>query len=234
MIHIWHCSLRLFTLIACCHLAQCAFANGMPTIREIVERFDAAQAKADTLQAPFTLYMKRALLQTPAVTRGILYLSGSDCAHFNFAPPEDLIIHITPKALVSYSPSENKGEMLKIGLVKNVNRKFLGLGQQLSFLSDFFKLEASDPKNFPGTLMVTLTPRSISLKKRMEMIQIWIDSETYLPKRLNWVERGGDAWLLELGTLQINKAIPASILNFAVPEKTPMRSEFSFFATRKK
>jgi outer membrane lipoprotein-sorting protein len=206
----------------------------MPTIREIVERFDAAQAKADTLQAPFTLSIKRAMLQTPAVTKGTLYLSGSDCAHFVFSPPEDLIIHITPKALVSYSPSENKGEMLKIGLVKNVNRKFLGLGQQLSFLSDYFKLEASDPKDIPGTLLVTLTPRSISLKKRMEIIQIWIDSDTYLPKRLNWVERGGDTWLLELGTLQINKGIPASILNFAAPKSAPMRSEFSFFATRKK
>ena len=234
MIHIHPHSLRLLALIACYQPVQCAFANGMPTIKEIVERFDAAQAKVDTLQTPFTLSMKRALLQTPAVTKGTLYLSGTDCAHFTFSPPDDLIIHITPKALVSYSPSENKGELLKIGFIKNANRKFLGLGQQLAFLSDFFKLEASEPKDFPGTLLVTLTPRSLSLKKRMEVVQIWIDSETYLPKRLNWIERGGDAWLLELGALQINKAIPGSILNYSVPKNTPMRSEFSFFATRKK
>jgi outer membrane lipoprotein-sorting protein len=145
-----------------------------------------------------------------------------------------LVIHITPKSLVSYSPSEKKGEMLKIGPVKNANRKFLGLGQRLSFLSDFFKLEVSESKEVTGTLLVTLKPRSISLKKRMEIVHIWIDRETYLPRRLNWIERGGDTWLLELGTMQINKVIPASILNFAVPKGTPMRSQFSFFATRKK
>jgi len=225
---------RLILFVLCGSLAQCAFGDGIPTVKEVVERFDIAQARAETIQAPFSLTIRRTLLQTPTITRGTLYLSGSDCVHLTFAPPEDLIIHITPKALVSYSPSEKKGEMLKIGPIKNANRKFLGLGQQLSFLSDFFKLEVSESKDISGTILVTLKPRSISLKKRMDVLQIWIDRETYLPKRLNWIERGGDAWLLELGSLQINKAIPASILNFAVPKETPMRSQFSFFATRKK
>jgi outer membrane lipoprotein-sorting protein len=102
------------------------------------------------------------------------------------------------------------------------------------FWSDFFKLEASMAKDFPGTILVTLIPRSLSLKKKMERAQLWIDSETYLPKRLNWVERGGDAWLLELGQMQTNRLIPATILNFSVPPGTPMKSEFSFFKSQKK
>jgi len=232
--HTYHCLPRLLVFMLCGSLAHFAFGDGVPTVKEVVERFDIAQARAETIQAPFSLTIKRALLQTPTVTRGTLFLSGSDCVHFTFAPPEDLVIHITPKSLVSYSPSEKKGERLKIGPIKNANRKFLGLGQQLSFLSDFFKLEVSESKEISGMLLVTLKPRSISLKKRMEMLQIWIDRSTYLPKRLNWIERGGDSWLLELGVLQINKVIPASILNFTVPKETLMRSQFSFFATQKK
>jgi outer membrane lipoprotein-sorting protein len=204
----------------------------VPSLGELVDRFDRAQAGAETLRTQFTLSIKRAMLQTPSVTKGTLYLYGSECAHFDFAPPEDLVIHITSKALVSYSPMEKIGEMQKIRLKKNVNRKFLGLGQRLSYLSDYFKLDAPQPDQ--GALLVTLKPRSLSLKKRMELVQIWIDKDTYLPKKLKWVERGGDAWLLEMGTIQTNVAIPPSVINFAMPPGTPAKHGFSFFAARKK
>jgi outer membrane lipoprotein-sorting protein len=204
----------------------------VPSLGELVQRFDMAQAKADTLKASFSLSIKRAMLQTPSVTRGTLYLYGSECAHFDFAPPEDLVIHITDKALVSYSPAEKKGEMQKIGLKKKVNRKFLGLGQRLSYLSDYFRLDA--PQQDQGALSVTLKPRSLSLRKRMDLLQIWIDRDTYLPKKLKWVERGGDTWLLELGTIQTNIAVPPSVIDFAMPPGTPARQGFSFFASRKK
>ena len=211
----------------------CTFLAGqVPSIREIVDRFDAAQAKIDTLQAPFTLSIKRAMLQTPSITKGTFYLSGSNFAHFAFLPPEDLIIHVTDKAFVSYMPGSKKGEMKKTGVAKSISRKSLGLGQRLSYFSDFFKLEASEPKDKPGTLMVTLTPRSISFKKKMEKIQVWIDRETYLPKSLTWIERGGDVWSMELGTIQTNRAIQASVLNFAVPAGTQMQSGFSFFSAK--
>jgi len=88
----------LLTLFA--HGAQAPQA----TLKEVAERFDAAQARVNTLQAPFALTIRRALLKTPTVTKGTLYLQGSDFAHFTFAAPEDLILHLTPKALISYSP----------------------------------------------------------------------------------------------------------------------------------
>jgi outer membrane lipoprotein-sorting protein len=205
-----------------------------PSLRELVERFDAAQAKVQTLQAPFTLTIHRSLLKTPTVTKGTLYLQGSDFAHFTFAPPDDLILHLTPKALISYSPGAGKGEMLKIGFIKNANRQFMGLGQKLSYLSDFFSATYSESKDAGGTYLVALQPRSLSVKKRMQGIQLWVDRDTYLPKQVNWIERSGDSWLLELGPLQTNQPLPATVIGFKVPEGTPLRSEFSFFATRKK
>jgi len=209
-------------------------AAAQPSVQEVVERFDAAQAKVATLQAPFSLTIRRAMLKTPTVTRGTLYLQESDFAHFNFAPPEDLILHITPKALVSYSPAEGVGERLKIGIIKNANRKFLGLGQKLSYLSDYFQISLGDGREVPGTLLLTLQPRSLSVRKRMQVLLIWVDRESWLPRQMNWVERGGDSWLLELGTLVVNQPLPASVTGFKLPPGIPVKEEFSFFATRKK
>jgi outer membrane lipoprotein-sorting protein len=206
----------------------------VPSMRAIVERFDAAQAKAETIKVPFTLSIKRAMLQTPAVTKGTLYLSGSDFAHFAFSPPEDLVIHLTNKSLVSYSPAEKKGEMAKFGLAKKVNRKFLGLGQQLSFMSDYFKMEASIAGDMNGAFLVTMKPRSLSMRKRMDLLQVWVDRETYLPRRFKWVERGGDTWLLEMGAMQLNVQIPQAVANFEMPPGTPTRQGFSFFTSKKK
>lgn len=205
-----------------------------PTLQEVVERFDAAQARVVTLQAPFTLTLRRALLKTPTVTKGTLYLQGSDFAHFAFAPPEDLILHLTPKELVSFSPGAREGERLKIGAIKNANRKFLGLGQKLTYLMEYFQVGLGDSKDVGGTWFVTLMPRTMAMKKRMQAVYLWVDRDTYLPRQVQWIERGGDSWLLELGPLQTNLALPAAVSGFKVPDGVPLRSEFSFFATRKK
>ncbi len=205
-----------------------------PSVQEVVARFDAAQAKVATLQAPFSLTIRRAMLRTPTVTRGTLYLQESDFVHFSFAPPEDLILHLTPKALISYSPAEGAAELLKIGIIRNANRKFLGLGQRLSYLSDYFRISAGDGKGVPGSILLTLEPRSTSVRKRMQVLLIWVDKDTYLPRQVNWVERGGDSWLLELGPLVTNQPLPAAVTGFKLPPGIPIKDEFSFFATRRK
>lgn len=209
-------------------------AQTAPPLKELVERFDAAQSKVDTLQAPFTLTMRRSMLKTPTVAKGTLYLQGSDFAHFNFAAPEDLVLHLTPKALISYSPGSKEAEFLKIGVIKNSNRKFLGLGQKLSFLGEYFQIGLGQSKDVAGTYFLMLTPRTLGMKKRMQSLYIWVDHESNLPRQLQWVERSGDSWQLELGTLQVNQPLPQSVTGFKLPEGVSLKSEFSFFATRKK
>jgi len=215
-------------------LATALVAQSLPPLREVVERFDAAQAQVQTLQCPFTLTLRRALLRTPSVTRGTLSLQGSDFAHFAFQPPEDLILHLTPKTLLSYSPEAREGELMKIGIFKNADRKFLGLGQKLSYLSDYFQIALADAKDSSNTWHLTLSPRTLSLRKRLQTLDLWVDKESWLPRQLQWVERSGDSWFLELGALRINQPLPAAVTGFKVPEGVPMRNEFSFFATRKK
>lgn len=205
-----------------------------PSLREAVERFDAAQAQVQTLQCPFTLTLRRALLKTPSITRGTLYLQGSDFAHFAFQSPEDLILHLTPKALVSYSPDARAGELLKIGLIKNANRKFLGLGQKLSYLTEYFQVRLEEAPDLPGAWLLAMTPRTLAMRKRMQALNLWVDMETWLPRQIQWVERSGDSWLVELGALRINQPLPASVTGFKLPEGVPLRRDFSFFATRKK
>jgi len=206
-----------------------------PPLREVVERFDSAQAQVQTLQCPFTLTLRRALLKTPSVTRGTMYLQGSEFAHFAFQPPEDLVLHLTPKALISFSPEAREGELMKIGIIKNSDRKFLGLGQKLSYLSDYFQIALGETRDGPtGTWFLALAPRTLSLRKRMQALNLWVDKETWLPRQVQWVERSGDSWLLELGGLRINQPLPATVTGFRLPEGIPLRSEFSFFATRKK
>lgn len=204
------------------------------SLKDLVERFDTAQAKVETLQAPFTLTLRRALLRTPSVTRGTVFLQGSDFVHFAFAPPEDLVLHLTPKMLVSYSPAAKQAERLKIGRIINANRKFLGLGQKLSYLSDYFTVGLGDSRELPGTHFLSLLPRTLAMKKRMRGLYLWVDQGTYLPRMVRWEERGGDVWSLELGALLLNQPLPPSVTGFKLPEGIQPSPEFSFFATKRK
>lgn len=223
-----------FRSLALLALGGCVQAAGLPSVKEVAERFDAAQSRVETMQAPFTLTIRRALLRTPTVTRGTVYLQGTAFVHFAFQPPEDLILHLTPKALVSYSPLAGEGELLKIGFFKNADRRFLGLGQKLSYLSDWFQIGLSEGHEVPNTWMLTLTPTGLSLRKRIKSMLLWVDRDTYLPRQVQWVERSGDEWHLELGALQINQGLPAAVTGFKVPAGVPLRSEFSFFGSRRK
>ncbi|HJV90423.1 MAG TPA: outer membrane lipoprotein carrier protein LolA [Holophagaceae bacterium] len=211
-----------------------ASGQSLPPLQEVVERFDAAQAKVQTLQAPFTLTIKRALLRTPTATKGTVYLQGSEFAHFAFSAPEDLILHLTPKELLSYSPEDRSGERLKIGIIRNADRKYLGLGQKLSFLKEGFQIGVGESKDPSSTLFVTLSPRSLSLRKRMQAINLWVDRETWLPRQIQWIERSGDTWTLELGPLKLNQPLPPSVQAFRLPEGITVREDFSFFTGRKK
>ena len=215
-------------------LALPLLAAPLPSLREAVERFDAAQARVGTFQAPFTLTTRRALLKTPSVTKGTVYLQDTRFVHFAFAPPEDLVLHLTPKALVSYSPAAGQGEMLKIGWIRNADRRFLGLGQRLSELSDYFKTELAEDREVPGSYRLDLLPRALSVRRRMQVLRIWVDRESWLPRQVLWVERGGDTWQLEMGPPTLNRPLPAAVTGFQVPKGVPLRSEFSFFATKKK
>ena len=211
--------------------ALVAQAPQPPNLQEVVERFDAAQAGVQTLEAPFVLTTRRALLKTPTAMKGTLYLQGSEFAHFVFAPPEDLILHLTPRELVSYSPSAKQGERLKVGHVIHANRKFLGLGQKLSYLSQYFEIALGSSSEVPGTWFLALTPRTLGMKRRMQALDLWVDQKTWLPRRVLWVERGGDSWQLDLGSLKINQPLPAAVTGFQVPAGTPLAKSFSFFAT---
>ncbi len=215
-------------------LALPLVAQGPPPLREVVEHFDTAQAQVQTLQCPFTLTIRRALLRTPSVTRGTLYLQGSEFAHFAFQAPEDLILHLTPNILISYSKEAHEAELLKIGIIKNANRKFLGLGQKLSYLSDYFQVALGEAKNGSSTWLLALTPRTLGLRKRFQVLNLWVDRESWLPRQIQWVDRSGDSWQLELGALRVNQPLPPAVVGFRLPEGTPTRSEFSFFATRRK
>jgi outer membrane lipoprotein-sorting protein len=72
------------------------------------------------------------------------------------------------------------------------------------------------------------------MRRRFQSIVLWVDRESYLPRQIQWVERSGDAWFLELGPLQVNQLLPSSVTGFKVPPGVPLQSEFSFFGTRKK
>ena len=112
--------------------------------------------------------------------------------------------------------------------------EFLGLGQKLSYLSDYFTVSLGDSKEMAGTIFLALQPRRTGMKKRMQGLYIWVDQSSYLPRQVQWVERSGDIWTLELGPLALNQPLPPSVTGFKLPEGIPLRSEFSFFATRKK
>nr|WP_320132972.1 outer membrane lipoprotein carrier protein LolA [uncultured Holophaga sp.] len=209
-------------------------AQPAPDLRTLVERFDTAQARAETIQATFTLSIRRAMLRTPTITRGTLYIQGSSFVHFAFDPPEDLILHLTPKALISYSPRTKEGEVLKIGIIRHADRKVLGLGQKLAYLSDYFQIQQEDDRELPETYALRLNPRSLSIKRRLQLLRIWMDRSSSLPRRMVWVERNGDTWQLDLSSVQTNRPIPGSIQTFSVPAGTQLRNGFSFFANGRK
>lgn len=186
-------------------------ASGLsPTARldALVERVQHEQSKVDTLQARFEQHKESALLLEPEEARGVFYYRAPDQVRWEYAAPDPIVMTISGEEMLTYYPDLERAESVAIGRYSEQVFKYLGATGSIETLKKYFTVTADFPDAAGEAYHLTLHPRYARIKKRIESMELWIDADSFLPTRFNYVQSDGDVTEYRFADLEVNVEIP--------------------------
>jgi outer membrane lipoprotein carrier protein len=202
-----------------------------PGLTGLLERFDATQRATRTLTATFTERKSLRLLAKPVLSQGNFFFSKPGRIKWEYTEPEPRVFLITEDHYLAYYPARKKAE--EVPLSKFAGRRVFrvfGIGQTAEDLSKFFEISLADPGPEPRAHLLILTPRRQRVKDRLEVVRFWVDAESFLPRRLEYVESDGDSTTLTFHDIRINPEIADARFTVNLPQDVQITNTFSGFS----
>lgn len=209
-----------------------AYAGLDPELREVLERFDAAQAGVTSLSASFVERKEIGLLKNAVVQKGVFYHSKPDRFLWEYVEPEPKMLVMNETLLIAYYPLHKQAEEIRTRLSRRLV-KYFGLGQVFSDLRTYYELSLGTRNDVPGTSLIVMTPKKKSLAKRLLEVRIWLDQELHQVRQLEYREVDGDRTLFTFDQIEVNPSIPADRYEIDLPADVTVSTSFSGFFSEK-
>jgi outer membrane lipoprotein carrier protein len=195
---------------------------------ELLINFDRVQETIRTLSAEFTETTKSMLLTDEIVAQGKLFLTKPDSVRWEYSTPEEMRFVIADDQYTGYFPLRKQAEKRDVNRWGEQLFRFLGIGQRSDELAKFYEIRIDEDGNGDdGTVLLVLDPKKKRVRKRMESVRFWIDSETYLPVRLQYASHNGDSRVIEFDSVSVNPELAASIYVVELPDDVEITKGFS-------
>lgn len=208
------------------------YAGFDPALRQVLEKFDAAQVKVTTLAAKFTERKEIGLLKNAVVQKGQFYHTKPDKFLWEYLSPEPKVLLMNGKSLVAYYPLQKEAEEIETRLSKRLV-KYFGLGQVFADLQEYYNLSLDTANTVPGTHLVVMKPRMKRLEKRLVEVRIWLDDQLNQVRQLEYREADGDRTLFMFDDIQVNTVIADARYEIKLPQDVRVSDSFSGFFAEK-
>lgn len=199
-----------------------------PELVVLVEKVDAKTATIQTIKARFTQRKEIRLLKEPVLMGGNFYFKRQHGFKFEFNPEDDLLIVITNEATIALSHGSKQASRIKMKkrhgrLVERL------LSDKIKSLSTNFSIALAEPTGAGKVQHMILKPYKRRVKKRIESVHIWINSD-YLINKIKVIAADGDTFELALLELRLNEEIADSFFEVTIPKNYHIgdRMEFLF------
>ena len=208
------------------------YAGFDPTLRQVLEKFDAAQAQVTTLAAKFTERKEIGLLKNAVVQKGQFYHTKPDKFLWEYLSPEPKVLLMNGKSLVAYYPLQKEAEEIETRLSKRLV-KYFGLGQVFADLQEYYSLSLDTTNTVAGTHLVVMKPRMKRLEKRLVEVRIWLDDHVNQVRQLEYREADGDRTVFMFDDIQVNTVIADARYEIKLPQDVRVSDSFSGFFAEK-
>lgn len=199
-----------------------------PTTAEILERFDRAQQETTTLVASFTEEKSLKILARPVVSHGRFFYTRPNQVRWEYETPERRVFVITENSYVAYFPTEKRAENVEIK--KFVGKRlfrFLAVGQSTQDLAKYYNIARVVDGTTQGSYLLVLTPRRVRVREHLAVLRLWVDADTFLPRRVVYEEPDGDSTSLAFEDLRPNVDLPAAAFRVELPSDVLISSNFN-------
>ena len=211
-------SSRKFIVAAVCAAALAAApvrAAGV-TLADVIKHVQEQQKHTSTLQADFRQEKELALLAKPEVSTGTFTYSRPNNVLWTYATPKRVEMVIAGGQLTTYYPDLNKAERIDVKRFEDRIFKYMGATGAIDELARYFDFTFTDSKSKP-VYVLDLTPKNRAVSKRVQHIKLWIDKQTYLTSKIEYVEGDGDVTRYEFTNVRINAPVPQSRFAMSLP-----------------
>jgi outer membrane lipoprotein carrier protein len=195
---------------------------------EVLKRFDEVQNAVSTLSAEFTETTTNQLLIDPISAEGRFFMTKPDSIRWEYSFPEEMRFVIFQDQYTGYFPKQKRAEKRNIQRWSEHIFRFFGLGQGSQELMKFYKITL-DPTHDPasGTFLLILEPTKRRVRKRIPEVRFWLDAETYLPRKVEYRSKSGNARTIEFQEIRLNPDLAASMYHVDIPADVEVSSGFS-------
>ncbi|MGK2857728.1 MAG: LolA family protein [Thermoanaerobaculia bacterium] len=191
-------------------------AKAPATLEEVLKEVQKRQSSVKTLQADFTQQKTLSLLAESQFARGTFAYEKPDKVRWNYSEPSPVAMLIADGRMTTFYPKLRRAETLEVGRFQDRIFKYMGAGNAIAELATWFNFRFADRKG-DAAWKLSLAPKTSQVAKRVKSITIWIDRESYMTSKFEYVEADGDTTLYEFTSIRVNEPVPATAFKLELP-----------------
>lgn len=196
------------------------FARSAPkasdSLEYVMRKVAEKQKQTRTLQADFIQERELALLSEPEVSKGTFVYSKPNNVLWRYDAPKPVTMLISKGVMTTYYPQLQKAETTQVKRFEERIFKYMGASGAIEELSKYFNFTFIETRGKPFYTL-ELTPKTKMIARRVRRIKIWIDRETYLTTKFEYVEGDGDLTRYDFRNVQFNQEVPQSLFAISLP-----------------
>lgn len=197
--------------------------SGTQRLQALLDRVRIEQQKLKTLEARFVQHQESSMLAAPEESKGVFSYAAPDRVRWEYQQPSPITVVIQGDQMTTWYRDLRRADLVKVGRYSNQVLKYLGASGNMQTLLDYFTVKLSMPEKKGAPYRMALVPRYARISKRLKSMTLWIDSASFFPTRMEYIEADGDTTQYEFLDLKRNAPIPADRFVLKLPKEVQTR-----------
>jgi outer membrane lipoprotein-sorting protein len=194
-----------------------------PKVEALIAKMDEVQKGLKTLKVNFVQTNQFRMLSKPQVLRGSLALEKPDTALYKYTWPTPLYFLVKDGDLLVYDPGQKKAMVQDIRRHQNRILRYLGVGQPMEELQRNFEIVWAGEED--GVAYLRLVPTKLKMKRKIAVLNFWVDVHTGYLKSFEVVELEGDRIRFDFSHWEANPPLTAASFKVDIPPGVKVRRQ---------
>lgn len=184
----------------------------------LVERVKYEQNRIVTLQARLVQHETSELLLEPEESWGWFRYRPPEEVRWEIVEPKPMVMTVRGDVATTWYEDLGTAKVAEVGRLSEQVLTYLGPAGNLETLMKYFTVQVEFPEEEGAPYFLHLTADYRRVEKYAKTIDIWIDPETFLPRRFKVVHVSGDERLIELEDMVLNEPIDDGEFILSLPD----------------
>ncbi len=184
----------------------------------LVERVKYEQHQIVTLQARLVQHENSELLLEPEESWGWFRYRPPEEVRWEIVEPKPMVMTVRGDVATTWYEDLGTAKVAEVGRLSEQVLTYLGPAGNLETLMKYFTVQVEFPEEEGAPYFLHLTADYRRVEKYAKTIDIWIDPETFLPRRFRVVHVSGDERLIELQDMVLNEPIDDGEFILSLPD----------------